>query len=475
MRAWNLAKRYAVRTAVAQLAGAMARADDETLVRLTRIGERIAPFEYQRKQLRWVRELIKQNHPGAQLARRILTELHPKVRAKVVQNLIVNNGWLGSRRRQEVETTEGFLVPYLLVISPTMRCNLRCYGCYAGAYRHEDDLPFELWDSIIEQAKELGVYFMTISGGEPFIRADELLKLAWKHNDVMFQVYTNGTFIDAEMARRLREVGNVGPCISVEGFAEETDARRGEGVHAKVLEAMHHLREEGCIFGFSATATRQTADVIATDEFFDFYLQQGCMFGWIFTYVPVGRGPDLDLMPLPEQRDKIRREVLKIRATRPMFVADFWNDGPLVGGCMAGGRLYMHVNHRGEAEPCVFVHFSVDNLHEKTLREVLSSDFFRAIQRRQPYSDNLLRPCMIIDNPEVLREVVAEGGARPTDAGAEQLLGEKAAGLDDYARRWKELADKAWEEDLYSFAKPGGLLDYRASNRERHAASAAGK
>ena len=373
----------------------------------------------------------------------------------------------GQSASSKIERQEGVHIPYLFVISPTMRCNLRCYGCYAGAYRQEDDLPFELWDSILQQAKDLGIFFVVISGGEPFIRADELLELAAKHNDMVFQIYTNGTLIDEEMARRIVEVGNVAPAISVEGFRAQTDERRGPGVYDKVLRAMVALREAGCLFGFSATVTRNNAEILASDEFIDFYVERGCYFGWFCNYSPIGRGPDVHLMPTPEQRDMMRRQTLKIRRTRPIFVADFWNDGPLTGGCMAGGRMYFHINHRAEVEPCVFAHFAIDNLHEKTLKEALTSPLFRAIQARQPFHENLLRPCMIIDHPHILREIVAETGARATDVGGEKLLTEKAAGLDEYARRWGEIADRAWESEDYSWAKDGGLMDYKQAVREQ--------
>jgi MoaA/NifB/PqqE/SkfB family radical SAM enzyme len=459
MKALELAKRYAVGAMVSQVVDLVSRGDRDSLIRLTRVMEHLAPYAYQRRQLAWFRGLFEQGHPATDLALRVLRELHPNVRSKLVRNLFVHNAWLGERRRAEFKRETGVQAPYLIVISPTMRCNLRCVGCYAGAYRQEDEMSFELWDSTIEQAKDMGIYFFTISGGEPFIRADEFLTLARKHDDAYFQVYTNGTLIDEEMAGKLQEVGNIAPAISVEGFAEETNQRRGKGVYEKVLRAMRVLREAGCIYGFSATVTRHNAELLASEAFLDHYLNAGCYFGWFFTYIPIGRGPDLDLMATPEQRDMLRRRTLEIRRTRPIFVADFWNDGPLTGGCMAGGRMYLHINHRGDVEPCVFAHFAVDNLHNCTLREALTSKLFRAIQSRQPYCDNPLRPCMIIDHPHILREVVAESGAVSTDGTSHALLDEKAQGLDEYAQRYGELAEKAWAEEDYSWAKKGGLLE----------------
>jgi MoaA/NifB/PqqE/SkfB family radical SAM enzyme len=429
---------------------------DSALIRLTKLAEYFAPTELHKRQINWMRQLFEQQHPAVKLARRVLTETHPNVRRGVVVNLFVRTGWEGFAHRRRIAEQEGFWPPFLLVISPTMRCNLRCYGCYAGAYEWDDELSPETLDRIVGEAKELGIHFITISGGEPFIRKD-LFDLFAKHQDVVFHIYTNGTLIDDAVAKRLAELGNAAPAISVEGFREETDERRGAGVYDKVIRAMKALRENGCMFGFSATVTRQNADLMISDQFIDHYVDLGAYFGWYFIYLPIGREPNLELMPTPEQRDRLRQKVLEIRRTRPIFVVDFWDDGPLTHGCMAGGRLYAHINHRGDVEPCVFAHFAVDNIHNKSLREALDSPFFRAIRARQPYGDNVLRPCMIIDHPHVLREVVAQHNARSTDGGGEALLVEKAPALDEYTKAYAPLADAAWEQG-YEWAKRGDLL-----------------
>lgn len=472
MSRWDLAKRYALQTAVTRMVALLSRSDVNSVVRLTRLGERLAPNENLKAQMVWIRDRFQEGHPATQLALRILKELHPRVRTKLVRNLFIQNTYLGYRRRRELEEELGVMVPYLVVISPTMRCNLNCYGCYAGAYRQEEDLSFEMWDSILQQMKDLGIYFATISGGEPFVRGDELLALAEKHNDMTFQIYTNGTLIDEDMVERLVKVGNVYPAISVEGFEKETDARRGRGTFSKIVETMQNLREAGVLFGFSGTVTRKNVDMLASDEFIDFYVKLGTYFGWFFNYIPIGRAPDMELMPTPEQRNRMRLRTLEIRRTRPIFVADFWNDGALTSGCMAGGRIYLHINHRGDIEPCVFAHFAVDNVHKKSLREAIVSPFFRAIQQRQPADKNMLRPCMIIDHPEVLREIVAETGAHATDDGGEKLLTERAAALDKYSAAWGKLADKAWEQEDYSWGKPGGILADPATQGEEKPAEA---
>lgn len=374
--------------------------------------------------------------------KRALSEASDECRRKAAMNFFYNYLVVGYFLRREFAKQYGFRPPYLIVISPTMRCNLDCYGCYAGAYSRTD-LDFESVVRVIEEGKRYGIYFIVISGGEPFVW-DRLHDLFETESDVFFQIYTNGSLIDDGVAERLSELGNVVPCISVEGLEEETDKRRGKGHFAKTVRAMDALREHGVIFGFSATASRENNDLIVSDEFVDFYEGKGCFLGWYFNYVPIGRHPDMDLMPTPAQRIWRRRRLLELRGERKMLLADFWNDGALTGGCIAGGRSYIHINSNGDVEPCVFAHFAVDNIADKSLRDVLAGDFFRAIRSRIPYSDNYLRPCMIIDHPAVLREIVGRFGARPTHPGAEALLGDLRAELDRYAAEYAEMADAEW-------------------------------
>ena len=45
-----------------------------------------------------------------------------------------------------------------------------------------------------------------------------------------------------------------------------------------------------------------------------------------------------------------------VKTGKPMFVMDFQDDGEYVGGCIAAGRNYYHINSAGDIEPCVFIH-----------------------------------------------------------------------------------------------------------------------
>jgi len=419
----------------------------DNLVRVTYLAEFLTKNQDDKEVIRFMRKAFKSNHPSVQLARNIMGRLSPACRDRLINNLMISNLVIGnSLRENEIYEREGFVPPLLIVISPTMRCNLNCYGCYAGEYPQDHGLPFEIVDRIITEGKELGIYFITFSGGEIFTRED-IWDIYKKHNDVYFQLYTNGTLIDRDAARRLSELGNVAPMISVEGMEKRTDARRGAGTFKRIMQAMDNLAEAGVPFGASCTETRDNMDEICSEEFVDFLVAKRALVLWYFQYIPIGRKPAMELVPTPEQRDEFRRRVKKIRNEKPIFVGDFWNDGYFSGGGIAGGRQYMHINANGDVEPCVFCHFAVDNIKEKSLRDALQSDFFKAIQARQPYTDNLLRPCMLIDCPDVLEEVVREHGARPTHPGAETLLTELRDPIRQYSAAYACYADRAWEKD----------------------------
>ncbi len=441
-------KNYLKEQVVNKTVSIMPNVSNETLVKLTYLAEKLAKDPNHAEKIKGIRESFRRNGPSVELVRRLAKNLSVKSKEKLVSNLILNWNLLTYDKKKKFEKKHGFMPPAFFVLSPTMRCQLLCRGCYAGEYTKVDDLPAETIDRLFSEAKELGTYFITISGGEPFIRED-LLDLFEKHNDMYFLVYTNGQLIDEKLADRIAELGNVAPGISVEGFEKETDERRGSGTFKGIVRAMDLLRERGVVFGFSATPTRYNSEMLASDEFIDFYIEKGCSFGWLFQYIPIGKRPDPELMATPEQRQMLREFVHNnIRKTKPIFVGDFWNDGPYVKGCMAGARMYFHINCRGDVEPCVFMHFSVDNIKDKSLEDAITSDFFRGIREDLKKVENWLAPCCIIDNPKILRENVKKFGAKATHEGGESIYEDEGIcrHIDAYSGRMHELTGELFKE-----------------------------
>jgi len=383
------------------------------------------------------------------LFKRRFGELHPNVRRRFAEAFVYNHLIAAPKKRLEVRERLGAdKTLHTVVISPTMRCNLKCVGCYSANYRKKDKISPKELDRVVTEIKEqLGIHYMVLSGGEPFVR-DDVIDLLAKHQDVMFMSYTNGTLIyDKKLAPKFAELGNIIPCISVEGFSDETDKRRGKGVFKKIIGAMTQLRNEGVLFGFSATPMRHNNELLVSDEFVDFYTNLGCFLGWYFNYMPLGRSPDLNLMPTPEQRLYRYERVRELRKTKDILLADFWCDGALVGGCLSAGNTYFHINADGGVEPCVFNQFWVDTIFDKPLVEALDSTYFRFLRRKLRKVENPLRPCPIIDRPHIVREAWKKYHPKPAQKGGEKVVTEFAKPLDEYAEKLQELFDPVWERD----------------------------
>ena len=278
----------------------------------------------------------------------------------------------------------------------------------------------------------------------------KLVKSLWTDIDdeqrkkLVETVVINGTLIDDAFADEMLRVKNLVPAISIEGFEEATDFRRGEGTYRKVIEAMTRLKERKLLFGISCCYTSKNVAVIGSEEYFDSMIDMGAKFAWFFTYMPIGAAAVPELIATAEQRKFMYEQIHKFRKTKPLFTMDFWNDGDAVGGCIAGGRGYCHINANGDMEPCAFIHYSDSNIKEKTLLECYQSPLFMAYRRSQPFNENMLRPCPVLDNPGRLTQIVEESGARSTDLESPERACDYCNRCVPAAEKWAPVADELW-------------------------------
>lgn len=285
---------------------------------------------------------------------------------------------------------------------------------------------------------------------DPNNNCSKLVKSLWTDIDdeqrkkLVETVVINGTLIDDAFADEMLRVKNLVPAISIEGFEEATDFRRGEGTYRKVIEAMTRLKERKLLFGISCCYTSKNVEVIGSEEYFDSMIDMGAKFAWLFTYMPIGAAAVPELIATAEQRKFMYEQIHKFRKTKPLFTMDFWNDGDAVGGCIAGGRGYCHINANGDMEPCAFIHYSDSNIKEKTLLECYQSPLFMAYRRSQPFNENMLRPCPVLDNPGRLTQIVEESGARSTDLESPERACDYCNRCVPAAEKWASVADELW-------------------------------
>ncbi len=370
--------------------------------------------------------------------------IDPEVRKTLFKNLIVQTFFIGNRRQEESREKYQCNIPWAILMDPTSACNLHCTGCWAAEYGNKLNMDYDTLDSIINQGTELGTFMYIYSGGEPLVRKKDIIRLCEAHPDCEFLAFTNGTLIDEEFADEMLRVKNFIPAISIEGFEEATDSRRGAGTFQAVMNAMEILKRKKLVFGTSCCYTRANAEVIGSEEYVDSMIEWGAKFSWFFTYMPVGADAVPDLIATAEQREYMYHQIRAFRKTKPIFTMDFWNDGEFVQGCIAGGRYYLHINANGDIEPCAFIHYSDSNIHEKTLLEAYQSPLFMAYHNAQPFNQNHLRPCPLLDNPGALTAMVEETGASSTDLQNPENVRDLSAKCEKAAENWKPVADRLW-------------------------------
>jgi MoaA/NifB/PqqE/SkfB family radical SAM enzyme len=376
-----------------------------------------------------------------------------------------------SQRLEKMEAFQekfGIKQPSFVLISPTKACNLHCKGCYADSDERVTSLAWDTVSRIITEAHELwGVQFTVVSGGEPMAyrsQGKNLLDLAEKHSDNYFMFYTNGTLIDDEAAQRMADLGNIVPMVSLEGWREQTDTRRGAGVFDKVCQTLDRLYEAGVLYGVSLTPTRYNADILMSEDFIDFiFFEKHAVVAWLFQYMPIGRSFTLDLMPTPQQRLSMWQQSWRYVREKKVFIADFWNSGTAVDGCLSAGGHgnggYFYIDWNGNVNPCVFVPYSPVNIKRayaqgKNLNDVFMDPFFQDIRRLQSelntktHGKNTINPCPIRDhNPDFLN-LVRKHEPTPSDINARAALldGEYALGMAEYGEAYQNLVDVIWEE-----------------------------
>ena len=404
---------------------------------------------------RWVKFLNK-----------VIDESNPAYAKKVLLNLGYEAFFRGTKKIRENREKYNCNIPWLILFDPTTACNMHCVGCWSGTYGHKNNLSFEDMDKIVTQGKELGVYLYLMTGGEPMVRKKDVLRLCEKHSDCFFAAFTNSTLIDEELCKKVVELGNLTFLLSIEGTPETNDARRGDGHYQAVMKAMDLLKQYGIVYGTSICYTRDNIEAVTSDEFLRFIADKGARFGFYFHYMPVGNNAVPSLMPTVEQRKKMIERIRWVRSPEcdiEFYPMDFQNDGEYVGGCIAGGRNYFHINSAGDAEPCVFIHFSNTNIHTHSILEMLQSPLFMKYHEGQPFNRNHLRPCPMLENPQLLRQMVEETGAHQTNLESEESVEHLCEKCDDYAAQWKPVAEEVWASQTH---KRPSYENYTQEKRE---------
>lgn len=316
-----------------------------------------------------------------------------------------------AKKRQAWEK-EGLHVPPLLIASVTNRCNLNCKGCYAHALarafhrEQEQEMSSERLRSILEEAHQLGVSIVMLAGGEPLVRRD-LMEITASYPEIIFPLFTNGLLIDNALVQRFATQKNVVPVISLEGYADDTDERRGKGVYAHLRKIIGRMEGKGIFLGVSLTVTRGNFDTVTEEGFLKDLISSGARVFFFVEYVPVQEGSE-ELIPTEEQRLALRQLMVALRKKLPGLFIAFPGDEAEFGGCLSAGRGFVHLSPSGALEPCPFAPYSDSSLMQLSLKEALRSDFLRQIRENHDKLSEMAGGCALWANREWVASLLAK-------------------------------------------------------------------
>ncbi len=382
--------------------------------------------------------------------------------ARLLWKFAYDFGYKGMRsvQRFKKRLKSGQTFPPFLYISITNGCNLRCQGCWMDVTSPRTLLGFDEIDRLIVNAKKHGNSFFGLLGGEPFMHPD-LLRILDTHRDCYFQIFTNGHFVTDEMAAELRRLGNATPLVSVEGLDTVSDERRGRsGVLDKTLAGLEACTRNRLITGVATSVCQSNFDDLVNEAWVDELIRRGVHYVWYYTYRPVGPEPSPQLTLEPDQVLKVRRFAMDMRNTKPIGVVDAYWDDKGQALCPAVVGVSHHIGPWGDIEPCPVIQFAGDTIRDndgdvfKTLTESAFLDDFRKTTAR------LTRGCIILERPDLLREIVLKCGAHDSTA-RKTALAELGAMCPRSSQHipGHELPEERW---LYRFAKKHWLFGFGA-------------
>lgn len=405
------------------------------------------------------------------MLKRVLFETDKRLLWKLIWNMGVKGMLSVERHKQRLKKGQYF--PPFLYVSIINSCNLRCQGCWVDVSAKQEIIEPPAFHKLIREAKQMGNVYFGIVGGEPFMHP-HLLDMLAEHPDCYFQIFTNGHFITEERARRMRQLGNVTPLISVEGTEIVSNERRGRAnVLSKTLQGIQNSIKNSVFTGVCTSLCKTNIDDLLTEKWIDALIEMGVMYTWFHVYRPMGPEACPDLCLTPEQQLKARQFVVEMRAKKPIVIIDVYHDGEGKALCPAANGMSHHINPWGDIEPCPIVQFTRESIHAtddpRSLKDkFIQSEFLRDFRE---LAQSTTRGCIVLERPDLLKQIVEKHGARDSTARGTALeeLGAMKVRRSQY-NPGHEIPEKNW---LYRLAKRFWFNDFGVYRGHDHSRTAA--
>jgi len=239
----------------------------------------------------------------------------------------------------------------IVVWNTTRTCNLRCVHCYTDSdnKKYDNELDTGEGMKLIDELSDFGIPSLLFSGGEPFMKKDffQLLEYAAKKN-VRPVISTNGTLIDKDAAKRVRDAGVVYVGISLDGLEYINDKFRGvEGAFARTMKGFENCRSVNQRVGLRLTLTRKNYEDL--HGIFDFIEKEGINRACFYHLVYSGRGTSMYNDDLSHSESRKAMDII-LERTDDYFRRGLDINILTVDNHVDGVYLYMKMKEKGMAE-----------------------------------------------------------------------------------------------------------------------------
>jgi MoaA/NifB/PqqE/SkfB family radical SAM enzyme len=333
---------------------------------------------------------------------------------KCLYKLVVNLGIKGVRgfRLYQKRLKEGKPFPAFHFISVTDDCNLNCQGCWVVGKEKNHRMDPDVLNRIITETKAQGSYFFGILGGEPLLYKP-LFEVFEIHQDAYFQLFTNGTLLNSEVAEKLRKAGNVTPLISFEGDEVVADIRRGgKEVYRRTMDAVKRCTAAGLFTGVAISVCKSNFEMALSETFIQKLINAGVGYLWYYIYRPVGENPSYELALSPEEINALRSHMVEARTKYPLVIIDAYWDDQGRGLCPAASGLSHHINASGYVEPCPVIQLATDRINGKPLEELYRNSAW--LEDLKSSLKKKTNGCILMDDPAWLAQLAEKHQAVDT-------------------------------------------------------------
>jgi MoaA/NifB/PqqE/SkfB family radical SAM enzyme len=285
-----------------------------------------------------------------------------------------------SAEKRRTAEKQGIHVPVFLQADIVSRCNLSCQSCYwkrGSSCQNGSCLKAEEWDAVFRDAEKLGVRFMILSGGEPLLEKEILIRASHYPNS-WFLVFTNGTLLNQDYYLFFSNHRNLVPILCQEvcmNFIPDC-GNKSSSLYGSMMCAIEEMEARDLIYGAAVALTRENRNRVVSRGFLDVLNRRKCN-GVVYVEYGLEEAFGLDLMLGEKERDQVEEELAALQKEfHDMVFLTFPREGRLSERAFFMQEQLFYITADGYVGPKLYRNIYAGNVKQRSLRDILKEEIF---------------------------------------------------------------------------------------------------